>query len=239
MAPTRYQYDTDGPASDLPAIIGAFAGYVDGASNYEALAKGRPHAHGLPISIHGAKAKCYDMENGALTIPSGVQCAKRDIDAGDEWPWLYFSTSSYDTVKAECEYEGIWGKVILFGAHYGLTDAEAMALIESGQGYYAVQNVAQGYGATGHWDRSVLAPYIPGYDKAPTPPPKIPGTKLAPATVAALKAADSSDKTATTNLSKRHGAVAAEDGERALLEKRRTTAQALIKQIDRVLAIKP
>lgn len=181
MTPPRYQYDTDGPASDLPQIVAHLAAYKDGASNFDEMVKARPHAKALSISIHGAEADCYDMENGALTIPSGVQCAKRDLDAGKEWPWLYFSTSNYDAVEAYCRKAGIWGKVHFWGAHYGLTDAEAEALINSGQGYVAVQNVAAGYGATGHWDRSVLAAHIAGYDPAPKPPkPVKAGTPFAP-----------------------------------------------------------
>jgi hypothetical protein len=158
----RYLYDSD-VAADTPSDAKFVAGYVDGSGTYPELVKIRPKAKHLSISIHGAKAKCYDMENGALNIVSGVSCAKRDIDDGEQWPWLYFSVSNLGAVEAECKRQGIWGKVILWGAHYGVADAVPAP-------FHALQNVSPGYGATGHWDRSVLADHIPGFDVKVKPP---------------------------------------------------------------------
>jgi len=157
-------YDSDN-AADIPADAKIAAGYVDGSGTYPTLVRIRPRAKHLSISIHGAQAKCYDMETGALSIREGVACAKRDIKAGRSWPWLYYSVSSRPAVDAELKRQGITGKVIHWGAHYLQPDVVP-------HGYHALQNRAPGYGATGHWDRSVLVPYIPGFDPKPAPAAK-------------------------------------------------------------------
>jgi hypothetical protein len=216
-------YDSD-VASDIPTDAKVAAGYVDGSGTYPELVKIRPNAKHLSISIHGAKAKCYDMENGALAVKSGVAAAKRDIDAGDEWPWLYYSVSRRKAVIAECKRQGINGKVIHWGAHYGVADILP-------RGYHALQNVAPGYGATGHWDRSILADFIPGFDVKPTPKP----SGLSPATSGIVRLCHASTRHLTKALNERNRPLKAHAKTR--LRGLSTAIAALAKAIDRALAL--
>lgn len=244
---TRRMWDSV-TVADIPADAELVAGYLDGHyANLTAMHARFPKDRVVTVTPDGHEgANVDDREPGDQSAVQSAAWATDELKA-HRHPAVYVSDSNIKEVLTALALRDAKATLI-FTAHWtGKPHICGPACFKGYDLPFEPTVIGTQYAdpgtSGGHYDLSLVQDYWPGVDPAPKPKPDpkphVPGTPLIPATIAAAKAGTSNAKTLIANLSKRHEAVAAENGERDLLELYVTDSERAVAQAKRVLAIKP
>lgn len=160
-------------AGDIPGTVDVLGGYLDG--NYQtvpALRKRFPKKPVITYTVNGSTsgATFIDCEAGDATPPSAAKYVQAERTK-NHWPGIYTPLAQIAAVCHALHTRGLGPDVPIQTAHYtgkphicGEACLKPYGPLPFRPLIVATQYATQGIGAPGHYDLSILADHLPGFD---------------------------------------------------------------------------